>query len=88
MKIMHFILDKMQKLLTYYTSFYHFIIRCKVIWPQKQSGFLANPVCSLECFLWLFWFSSAFSCSPKSRDTASISAGFWTRGASPKFNFF
>ena len=40
MQIMYFVLDKIPKRLTYYTPFY----RCKVIWSQKQSGFLDYPV--------------------------------------------
>jgi len=44
MLIMHFILDEILKLLTYYTPFNNALCRCKVIRSQKQSGFLANPV--------------------------------------------
>jgi len=47
MKIMHFILDKMQKLLTYYTSFYHFIIRYLT---SKTVRFFGQP-CMLT---WMF----------------------------------
>jgi len=39
MQIMHFILDKIPKLLTYCSI----ISGCKVIWSQKQSGFFGPP---------------------------------------------
>jgi len=38
MQVMHFILDKILKLLTYYTPF-SVISRWKVIWSQKQACF-------------------------------------------------
>jgi len=41
MQIMHFILDKILKLVTYYTL--SVIGRCKVIISQKQSGFFGPP---------------------------------------------
>ena len=39
---MHFIPDKILKLVTYYTPFYHQSLQSYLI--SKQSGFLAHPV--------------------------------------------
>jgi len=49
MQLMYFILDKILKILTYYTLFY-IISRCKVTWSQK-SPFLAHPFFFLSFFL-------------------------------------
>jgi len=43
MQIIHFILDKIMKLLTYYRPFCHQSLQSYVI-SKKQSGFLAHPV--------------------------------------------
>jgi len=47
----YFILDKILKLLTYFFWCISIVIRCKVIWSQKQSCFLAHPVYSLLILL-------------------------------------
>jgi len=45
MQSLHLILDKILKLLTYYTFFCHHSLQKNLI--SKQSGFLAHPTCSV-----------------------------------------
>jgi len=47
MEITHFILERILKLLTYYTTRLSIISRCKVNCAQKQSSFFGPP-CSFS----------------------------------------